>query len=160
MNFSSGEFILIRKSFKKFRIKFIFVVIVFISIILLLDFQFRPMIKSVAISKSRTVFSEVINEAVLEDINNNPENYKEVVNINKNEVGEVLAVSSDIEKINSLKSNINLLVQKKLCNLNQKNIYISLEKYEIPRAVTFSNVNQLIMTQHLTYERVNMHQIW
>ena len=124
MNFSSGEFILIRKSFKKFRIKFIFVVIVFISIILFLDFQFRPMIKSVAISKSRTVFSEVINEAVLEDINNNPENYKEVVNINKNEVGEVLAVSSDIEKINSLKSNINLLVQKKLCNLNQKNIYI------------------------------------
>lgn len=124
MNFSSGEFILIRKSFKKCRIKFIFVVIVFISIILFLDFQFRPMIKSVAISKSRTVFSEVINEAVLEDINNNPENYKEVVNINKNEVGEVLAVSSDIEKINSLKSNINLLVQKKLCNLNQKNIYI------------------------------------
>ena len=124
MNFSSGEFILIRKSFKKFRIKFIFVVIVFISIILFLDFQFRPMIKNVAISKSRTVFSEVINEAVLEDINNNPENYKEVVNINKNEVGEVLAVSSDIEKINSLKSNINLLVQKKLWNLNQKNIYI------------------------------------
>ena len=108
MNFSSGEFILIRKSFKKFRIKFIFVVIVFISIILFLDFQFRPMIKSVAISKSRTVFSEVINEAVLEDINNNPENYKEVVNINKNEVGEVLAVSSDIEKINSLKSSIKI----------------------------------------------------
>lgn len=115
---------LVRKSFKKFRIKFIFIAIISISIILFLDFQFRPMIKSVAVSKSRTVFSEVVNEAVLEDINQNPQNYKETVDINKNESGEVLAISSNIEKINSLKSNINLLVQKKLCNLNQKNIYI------------------------------------
>ncbi len=72
------------------------------------------------------ISAEVVNEAVLEDIESGKDVYSEMIHIDKNESGEVLAISSDVFKINYLKSHISILIQKKLSELKVRNFSISL----------------------------------
>ncbi len=112
---------------KRRRKKLFFVFVFFIvlsGIFLLFDFQFRPTVKSISINKAKIVINECVNEAVLEDIQSNSQDYTNLMKLNKNEIGEVLSLSSDVEKINKVKSRISLIIQKKFCNLKSKKVLI------------------------------------
>lgn len=91
---------------------------------LFLNFKIRPVIKSSSANRARMIVSQAVSEAVLKDISENRDNYSEVIAINKNDTGEVMSLTSNIEKINSLKSHVTLAVQEKLCNLKTKDIFV------------------------------------
>lgn len=110
---------------KRLRFKiiafFVFVIVLFIFF----DFQFRPMIKSVSASKARMLITDVVNDAVIQDMKNNGEYYSDIVVLSKNKEDEIIAVSANMEKINNLKSRISLLIQKNFYELKEKKTSIA-----------------------------------
>lgn len=97
--------------------------IIFISF---LGFKMKKVIKSTASNKARIIVSGVVNEAILNDMAENKPDYSEIITLGKNDAGEVMALSSDIEKINRLKAHINLVIQKEFCNLKAKEFFLPL----------------------------------
>ncbi len=104
--------------------------IVFFFVILgafvFMDFQFRPVVKSISANRARMISAEIVNEAVLEDMGGGKDAYAGIVHLSKNESGEVLAISSDAYKVNYLKSHVSLLIQKKFSELKSKDLSIAL----------------------------------
>ncbi len=97
-----------------------------IGLISFLGFKMRLVIQSTASNKARIIISEMVNEAVLNDMAENKPDYSEIITLGKNDTGEVMSLSSNIEKINRLKAHINLVIQKEFCNLKAKEFFLPL----------------------------------
>lgn len=117
-----------KNRFQKRKFKFIVFILflIFVSIFLLLDFKMRPVIKNISQSKAKMIASSVIDEAVLGDMQNNAEKYENITDIHRSPSGEVLSVSMNVCKVNSLKSEINVIIQKKLAQCREKVFHIPL----------------------------------
>ncbi len=109
---------------RKQKLAVLFLIILFILIFL--NVCFRPIIKNIASNKARIIATEVVNEAIIEDMNASPADYSEIISINKNKEDEISVMVSNVEKINRLKSRLSSLIQKKLCNLRDKKMHIAL----------------------------------
>ena len=106
------------KKFKKKKLSIkikIIIIIASVSIIaVLLDRQMRPLIKSVVFSQAQTVSTNVINQVVSDELSRLDIDYSDIVDIQKDADGKILAVSTDMKKVNSLKSLIALSIQNKI----------------------------------------------
>lgn len=87
-------------------------------------FQFRPIIKSIASSRARVIATETVNEAILQELSENKDDYENIVKIQKNDSGELTVLLSDMEKINKLKSRVGLIIQNKFSGLKEGKIKI------------------------------------
>ncbi len=103
-------------------------IVIFISltVLLFLHFQFKPIVKNICLSKARIVSTDVINEAVLEEISGNKGMYNEIVRLEKRENGELIGLLSDMEKVNKLKSKVGLSIQNKFSSLKESKMKIPL----------------------------------
>ena len=113
---------------KLIKIKKIVFILIFILTLLMLfiHFQFRPVIKEISLSKARIISTDAVNEAVLEELSQNNEIYNNIINLQKSENGDLIAILSDMEKVNRLKSKVGLAIQNKLSDLKNRNMKISL----------------------------------
>ena len=102
------------------RIKII-IIVAFVSIIaVLLDRQMRPLIKSVVFSQAQTVSTNVINQVVADELSRLDIDYSDIVDIQKDDDGKILAVSTDMKKVNSLKSLMTLSIQEKISTMDMQ----------------------------------------
>ena len=101
---------------KKLSIKIkILIIVAFVSIIaVLLDRQMRPLIKSVVFSQAQTVSTNVINQVVADELSRLDIDYSDIIDIQKDADGKILAASTDMKKVNSLKSLMTLSIQDKI----------------------------------------------
>lgn len=101
---------------KKLSIKIkILIIVAFVSIIaVLLDRQMRPLIKSVVFSQAQTVSTNVINQVVADELSRLDIDYSDIIDIQKDADGKILAISTDMKKVNSLKSLMTLSIQDKI----------------------------------------------
>ncbi len=112
-----------RLSFKK---KFI-LILMFVSIITVwLDSQMRPLVKSISATQAQIVSTSVINHVVADELSRLDINYSDIVNIQKDGEGKVLAISTDMKKVNSLKSMITISIQEKIVKMGKRKIRIPL----------------------------------
>lgn len=108
------------------RIKII-IIVAFLSIIaVLLDRQMRPLIKSVVFSQAQTVSTNVINQVVADELSRLDIDYSDIVDIQKDDDGKILAVSTDMKKVNSLKSLMTLSIQDKISTMDMQKTKIPL----------------------------------
>lgn len=108
------------------RIKII-IIVAFVSIIaVLLDRQMRPLIKSVVFSQAQTVSTNVINQVVADELSRLDIDYSDIVDIQKDDDGKILAVSTDMKKVNSLKSLMTLSIQDKISTMDMQKTKIPL----------------------------------
>ena len=56
---------------------------------LFLNFKFKPVAQCIAKNKAKMIVSEIINSSVIEDMNCHPENYKGLVDIEKNDKNNI-----------------------------------------------------------------------
>lgn len=91
----------------------IFIVLVFVFI-LMMDCQFRPVIKSITTNQARMKSVEVINRAISEELNKNAVCYNDLVTIDRDSNGKVLAITTQMVRMNQLKSAVIADVQKEL----------------------------------------------
>ena len=110
---------------KKFRIV-ILLLFIFISVLFFLHFRFRPVIKSASLSRAKVLSNDAINEAILEELSENKDQYDEIIKMEKLENGELTVLFSDMQKVNRLKSRVALIVQNKFSEFKEKNIKIPL----------------------------------
>ena len=112
---------------RKFRInkKKLFIFILFITVLLILvDYQLRPLIKSVAATQAQIVSTNAINEAINDKINELNINYNDIISFNKGDNGKILALSTNMRQVNQLKSVITLAVQNKISSIEKRKIKI------------------------------------
>lgn len=106
-------------SFKK-RVVIIFLITLFIAFVL--DFQMRPLVKSVAQAQAQIVSTSVINKVVVDELSRLDIDYSDIIKLQKDENGKILAISTDMKKINFLKSTITMAVQEKVVNMGKHNV--------------------------------------
>lgn len=70
------------------------------------NLRLRPLISEIAEAKARYIATRAINDAVSEELEENSEEYKNIILFEKDDKNQILAVKTDIIKINTLKSRV------------------------------------------------------
>lgn len=86
----------------------------------------RPLIKSVAKSQAQTFSTNVINQVVLDELSRLDIDYSDIVDIQKDNDGKILALSTDMKKVNSLKSTVTMSIQDKIATMDKQEVKIPL----------------------------------
>ena len=113
---------------KKISVKIkLIIIFAFISIIaVLLDFQMRPLVKSLVFSHAQTISINTINQVVVDELSRLDIDYSDIVDIQKDSDGKILAISTDMKKVNSLKSLMTVSIQEKIADMDVQKVKIPL----------------------------------
>lgn len=98
--------------------------IIFIILVIILDHQLRPLIKSVASSKASIISTNVINSVVESELTNNNTKYDDIVDMVRDTNGKIISINTNIKTANLLKANIAQRVQQEITHLNTQKIFI------------------------------------
>ncbi|MGX8710667.1 sporulation protein YunB [Clostridium sp. KNHs216] len=96
--------------------KSLIVIIFCLGFIILIDSHFRPIIKSITTNQARIQSIDTINNAVTEELTQNGVTYQDLVSVERDSTGKILAITTQMVKMNQLKSAIIANVQKKIGN--------------------------------------------
>ena len=102
----------------------VFVVAAIICLTLLVDSRMRPAIKNVAAYQAEQMCTRVINDAVTEVLAQSGLTYDQLVHIERDESGRIVAVQADVVTINSLKARISSRVAATISERNMSEIAI------------------------------------
>ncbi len=117
----------LNKYVKEKRKKKLIVLLIFVLFsLIMLDFQLRPIIKTISMSKARVISTNAINEAILEEISKSDADYWQLVNVERGDGGKVLAITTNSKKINELRSNISIKIQEILSNEKMRQVGLPL----------------------------------
>ena len=102
----------------------------FISIILIaslmlavaFDMRLSPMVRTAAVRRARSIATYVISETVCSCIEEEGVSYDDLVSLEKNNNGEIAALTTDIVRLNKLKSNIAVQIYDNLSNIDKDKI--------------------------------------
>ena len=78
------------------------------------DLRLRPQIREWSQARARYLAGRVINEAISQEMEDNREEYQELVRFEKDQFGQILAVQTDIVTINRMKARIVSRISEKL----------------------------------------------
>lgn len=109
----------------RIRWKAIIVIALFFALIIMLDGQLRPIIKSITTNEARIKSVDTINKAVTNELKEHGVSYNDLVTVERNESGEVLAITTNMVKMNELKASVINSVQEQLSD-NCKDIGVPL----------------------------------
>lgn len=104
--------------------KFLIFTILLVVLVVFLDSQLRPLVHTVAATQAKAIFNNAVNEAVLEQLSVSNANYSDLINIEKDSSGKVLAVSSNVARMNELKAAVSLKVQERLAQSQENEFHI------------------------------------
>lgn len=90
------------------------------GLLVLLDMQVHPLVKTVSQTAAKRVSVEAINTAVAEALSDEADVYGELVHISKDTSGTVTSIQTDSVQMNRLKSEIGLAIEKKLSSSDIK----------------------------------------
>lgn len=111
---------------KKFPKKILIILIIFVFIHIYIDINLRPYLREYAIEEVEDFAYSTINEAIMQDMMANPDNYTSIATIITNNQEQLVALETDTFKINQIKSNIMNLsdTQLNLGNITKINVPI------------------------------------
>lgn len=119
------------RRFSSYRVKkrkkkiFVFSIII-ITTFALLDLQVRPLIKSIAENQAKISATNIINDEVLRELSDNSSYYSELVSIKTDNNGKILAVTTDSQKVNVLKSSVSSNIQREMPSSNPQKVAVPL----------------------------------
>lgn len=120
----------------KFRTKFrhkpigfpnkvlIIVILLFLILYIYIDYSIRPFIREFAIDDVEEYAYFAINNAVIDDMNANSDNYIGIATLKTNSQDQLVALETDTYKINQIKTNIMTLSEENLQLDKLTKIYI------------------------------------
>lgn len=76
--------------------------------------RIRPMVQNITAGIARQMMIDAIHQVVLEELERQQNDYADYVDLQRNEKGEILALSLNMMRINTLKSQIALTIQQEL----------------------------------------------
>lgn len=105
-----------RRNSMPVRGKLILVIIFTFLFILFFNSQIRPVIESITANEAKIKSVNTINSAVLDELNQENVSYDDLITVQRAEDGQVLAITTNMVKMNELKAKIISNIQNKLSN--------------------------------------------
>ncbi|HEX3038532.1 MAG TPA: sporulation protein YunB [Oscillospiraceae bacterium] len=103
-----------RFSYHSGRKRVLVFIVLFIIAFVFVSIQLRPVITNVTQNEAKQMSVNAINSTVTEELTKSNIKYDDMVNIERDNNGKVLAITTNIVKMNELKSSILTAVQQKL----------------------------------------------
>ena len=100
--------------------------LVLLALLLLFEFQFRPLFQTVAIAQAKQMFTLALNQAVEESLQELGMYYSALVTIAQDEEGNVLALNTNMAAVNTLKTHISQKVQERMLSDQVRRVQIPL----------------------------------
>ena len=113
-----------RSFWNKLGLKFLALAFILIGLFLLAEASFRPMIESINAYECHELVSDIINDAILSELEQSNVDYSSLVTLTMNGSGEVTSVQSNILNINKLKTNVAERVEREIERLSDVDIQI------------------------------------
>lgn len=92
---------------------FIFIIIIAVLLVII-DIQVRPLVKSIAENQAKLNAASIINDEVIGELSNKSDYYSDLISVRTDNNGKILAITTDPQKANILKSSISANIQKKM----------------------------------------------
>lgn len=96
------------------RGKITLLIIFFSLFILLFNSQIKPVIESITSNEAKIKSTMTINDAVVEELGRENISYDDLITVERGTEGNVLAITTNMVRMNELKANIISNIQKKL----------------------------------------------
>lgn len=113
-----------RGFFRRLGLKLIALALILIGLFFIADLSFRPIVETVNAYECHEKVTSIINNAVLAEIERVGAEYSTLVNLSKNNDGEVISVESNVMNINRLKTEVAERVEREIERLSAINIEI------------------------------------
>ncbi len=113
-----------REFFRRLGIKLIAVAFILIGLIVAAELTFRPIVETVNAYECHAVVSELINDAVMAEIEREDADYSKLVNLSTNNNGEIISLESNVMNINKLKTGVAQRVEREIDRLSAIDIQI------------------------------------
>ncbi len=123
-----GDLMIKRNKTEKsiFRSKLFITLVIFTSIFIFVDSRIRPQIVTLARYKVQSVVTQAANQAIIEQMEQSPLSYGDLITVQRNEAGEITLLSYNALEVNRLKSQITSTVISKVQMMDKTDIYIPL----------------------------------
>lgn len=102
------------------------IVLAMILLFVALDWHLRPLMSSYGVNQATLTATQVIHEAVTDILTREEISYQDLVQLDKNETGDIRAVEANIVRVNQMKSAITTEVSKRLSDHKRVDIQIPL----------------------------------
>lgn len=89
-----------------------------------LEIRLKPVVREMAVARSRTIATRVISEAIHQTISDQNVTYDELVSFEKTEEGMISAVKTNIIKVNQLKSSLSMNILDRLSQIEEDELAI------------------------------------
>ncbi|QAT49658.1 sporulation protein YunB [Caproiciproducens sp. NJN-50] len=106
------------------RGKLTLLTIVLFAFILVFNSQIRPVIASITANEAKIKSINTINDAVIEELNKDDISYEDLITVERGSEGNVLAITTNMVKMNELKAKIISNIQDKLNNDTYSTVWV------------------------------------
>lgn len=117
------------KTKAKIFLFFIMLFILGISVILYYDIKIRPIIKDIAVSTAQDYATDIINNSIYNILDNNNVNYEDIVDIKKDNDGNIIALTINTIKVNKLSNEIALELNRRTNEVNSAKVQVPLGNF-------------------------------
>ena len=107
-----------------FKNKLFIFLLMFTVIFVFIDSRIRPQIITLARYKVQSVVTQAANQAIIEQMEQSPLSYGDLITVQRNENGEITLLSYNALEVNRLKSQITSTVISKVQMMDKADIYI------------------------------------
>lgn len=107
-----------------FKSKLFLILFIFTVIFVFIDSRIRPQIITLARYKVQSVVTQAANQAIIEQMEQSPLSYGDLIKVQRNENGEITLLSYNALEVNRLKSQITSTVISKVQMMDKADIYI------------------------------------
>lgn len=113
-----------RGTLRRLGVKLIAAALVILGATLLIDLSFRPIVETVNAYECHAAVSQVINNAVLAELDREDTDYSKLVTLSTNNDGEVISVETNVVNVNRLKTAIASRIEREVDRLSAIEINI------------------------------------
>jgi sporulation protein YunB len=94
------------------------------GIVVYVDVRLRPVVREMAVARSRSIATRVISEAIHKTVTDNNISYDDLISFEKTNEGMISAVKTDIVKVNRLKSALSVDILDRLSDIDEDELSI------------------------------------
>lgn len=113
-----------RRKLRALGVKLIAAALILVGVTVLTDLSFRPIVETVNAYECHAAVSQVINRAVMSELENADTEYSQLVTLTRNAEGEVVSVETNVVGVNKLKTTVAERVEREVDRLSSMSIEI------------------------------------
>ncbi len=121
-----------RRHFQRFMIKLLLVILVLLIVLALLRSRLYPVIRSLAETQVKNTASDLINDAIAEQIAAGNIQYDRIVYFEKDLNGRITALKTNIGEINRLKTDVLNIINDEILSTDESSLGVAIGSLFLP----------------------------